>query len=142
MTGTSFRTPAAIWAAGAAVVATLTVAVTPAAHADSTWGTLAVGAGGKWGISYGEPSKDQARSVALNRCNPGCNVTTFTDGPGGDATANCAVVFQITGERPRLAWAYGATREEVEVKAAKPDSKELTWACNNPPGSGPVSSSG
>lgn len=50
---TSLRTPAAIGAAGAGLVAALTLAVAPTAYADELWGAFATGDNGHWGGAAG-----------------------------------------------------------------------------------------
>lgn len=79
MQPTSFHRRGAISAADAAKVAATSV-VAPVVHADETYGAIATGQDGHWGISYAEGDQYNVRGFAGQRCGGGCQmVTYFTD---------------------------------------------------------------
>jgi hypothetical protein len=112
---TSFRTRAAICAAGAAAVAALTLAVTPTAHAADQWGGIATGPGGKWQIWYDKPTyaaaayfgnwarcgSDCRRAVVFTDCGAlAYDGTAFSPGEGGtQADAESAATGDLPGSR-------------------------------------------
>ncbi|MCV7101585.1 DUF4189 domain-containing protein [Mycobacterium palustre] len=121
--------------AAAAAAGALAIGMAPVARADDTWGAIAISPDStRWGLSNGQQDQGSARTVAAYKCmgnGPGCNgnVTTFTD---------CGVLFRNGNS---LFTATGATKEDAESAAQKqtPGSTEVSWACNNPPASGPTS---
>lgn len=124
MKGASFRTSTTIGAAGAALIAALTLVVTPIAHADDEWGAIAVSQQAhKWGRSFGQPTEQGAKDQALGLC-PGNDCTvliTFTD---------CGALVQSptdfhAGSGSRLAYATSAAFEGMP-----PGSTLATYACN------------
>ena len=69
---TSFRTRAAISAAGAAVVAALTLVAAPTTHAQDLWGGIGTSPGGGWQILYDKPTNVEAAYFGIYKCGPGC----------------------------------------------------------------------
>lgn len=131
MTAISFRTPAAIASAGAAIAAVVTVGMAPTAYAVPAWGAVVTGSDGHWGISYGKENAQQAINSANSACGSGCGTTvTFMN--------NCAAIAR---DGNSLYSDFGNTRADAEqrVQSKHPGSVLVTWACNNPPGSGPTS---
>jgi hypothetical protein len=125
----SFRTRAATCAAGAAMVAALTVALAPTAHADNQWGGIASGPGGKWSIWWNKPTYTEAAYFGnWARCGGDCKkVLVFTD---CGALAYNGTAFSA---------AEGPSQGDAESAATfdLPGSTIVASACNNggPPGS-------
>lgn len=115
---------AAVYVAAVAV----TVVVAPAVHADGKYGAIATGPDGHWGIAYAEDSQYNANGFAGTRCGEGCRTAVrFTD---------CAALFRNGND---FFTGTGATKEAAEAAAQRPGAVEVSWACNNPPASGPTS---
>lgn len=99
MLRTALRTCAAIGEASAAVAATITLAVAPNAHADDTWGAIAVAQGSRYGVGQQEPNQRAAESAAVARCMGGypdnwgpCRVLVVFQSP------NCGAVAQLNSD--------------------------------------------
>jgi hypothetical protein len=117
---TSLRTRAAVSAA--AVVAALTLAVAPSAHAQNQWGGIATGPNGNWQIWYDKPTYVEAAYFGnWARCGAGCRrVLVFTD---------CgAVAYDGTAFSP----AEGGTQADAESAATAdlPGSRIVASGCN------------
>jgi hypothetical protein len=127
----SFRTRAAICAAGAAVVGALTVAVAPTAQAQNQWGGIATGPNGRWVIWWNY--SDQNSAVYFGNW-AGC-ATTAPDG----TTALCRRVLLFT-DCGALAYngtafsaAEGANQADAEGAATSdlPGCSIVASACND-----------
>lgn len=123
------RTSATIVAGGAAVVAALSVAAIPTAHANSQWGACAAPAnttltGNVFCLPDGYPTQGEAQARAMEGCNylrdRKCSVVvTYTD---------CGAVAQGGG---KWAGGTGATQQAAEQAATSqlPGSSVAKSAC-------------
>jgi Domain of unknown function (DUF4189) len=123
---TSFQTRAPLSAVNAAVVAALTVAVAPTAHADDQWGACA--AGGKNNVcEVGYPDE----AAAISRANSLCNylVPNRPPCPAHVSFTDCGALAR-SGDQ----WAGGTgpTREAAEQEALNqlPGSRIIISRCN------------
>jgi hypothetical protein len=117
----SVRTPAAISAVGAAVVAVLTVAMAPAAHAQGEAGAVATGPDGKWAISWQQPSESTAQSVANDKCGSNCQVVR---------TFHACAALARNGNNFYTAEAVTQGEAEFTARSQSPGSTDVTSVCN------------
>lgn len=131
MMGTSLRTCAAISAAGAAMVGALAVTLAPTAPADDTWGAISRNTDtNRWAMSYAQPDRSTAITVASKACGKGCDARIM----GGPFPA-CMALAQGTGNNGRLMYAAGGTTQAEAESAAlsqnPPDNPHIVAsACN------------
>jgi Domain of unknown function (DUF4189) len=119
---TSFRTRAAISAAGAAVVTALTVAVAPTADGQHSEGAISTGPDGKWAISWAQPSESAAQSVANDKCGSNsCKVVLTFD--------QCGALAR-NGNDFYTAEALTQAEAELTARSQSPGSTNVASACN------------
>ena len=120
----SFRIRAAISAAGAAVVAALTLAVAPTAHADQVGG-ICTGLDGKWGIWYN------------NAPGPGSGKLDVNNYAACGANRQIVLTFNYCGALANDGTNFGAAQGGTEGDAQSaamanlPGSSIVASACND-----------
>jgi hypothetical protein len=119
----SFRTRAAISAAGAAVVAALSVVAAPTTHAQNGWGGIATNTTGRWAIWFDKPTENDARVFGkYSGCGSGEGCFVRLTFPDCAALAYNGTTF-TTGQ--------GSTQTEAENAATGPSgSRIVASGCN------------